>query len=116
MSTKGSAFVSVEVREGRSSNAEVDFVLQLGQSIVPVEVKAGKSGSLKSMLQFAHQKQIPVAIRFDLNMPTLQKIKHSIRQATDTVEVFFDFLSLPLYMVEEVERIFKGYSDMKATG
>ena len=104
------------LREGRSSNAEVDFVLQLGQSIVPVEVKAGKSGSLKSMLQFAHQKQIPVAIRFDLNTPTLQKVKHSIRQAADTVEVFFDFLSLPLYMVEEVERIFKGYSDMKTTG
>jgi len=43
-------------------------------------------------------------------MPTLQKIKHSIRQPADTVEVFFTLLSLPLYMVEEVERIFYGYS------
>ena len=101
------------LREGRSSNAEIDFVLQLGQSIVPVEVKAGKSGSLKSLLQFAYQKQIPTAIRFDLNSPTLQQVRHSIRQASDTVEVFFDLLSLPLYMVEEVEKIFYGYSDTK---
>jgi predicted AAA+ superfamily ATPase len=104
------------LREGRSSNAEIDFILQLGQSIVPVEVKAGKSGSLKSLLQVVHQKQMPAAIRFDLNAPTFQKVKHSIRQASDTVEVSFDLLSLPLYMAEEVERIFNGYSDMKAGG
>ena len=88
-----------------------DFVFQMGQFIVPVEVKAGKSGSLKSLLQFAHQKQIPTAIRFDLNLPTFQKVRHSIRQASDTVEVFFDLLSLPLYMVEEVEKIYYAYSN-----
>ena len=102
------------LREGRSSNAEVDFVIQMGQFIVPVEVKAGKSGSLKSLLQFAYQKRIPNAIRFDLNLPTFQKVRHSIRQASDTVEVLFDLLSLPLYMVEEMERIFYEYSDTKA--
>jgi len=32
------------LREGRSSNAEIDFILQLGQAIVPVEGKTGKSG------------------------------------------------------------------------
>lgn len=94
------------LREGRSSNAEVDFILQLGRFIVPVEVKAGKSGSLKSLLQFVHLKEISAAIRFDMNVPSLQKVKHSIRQASDTVEVSFDLLSLPLYMVEEAERIF----------
>jgi len=109
-------FLTYWLREGRSSNAEIDFILQLGLAIVPVEVKAGKSGSLKSLLQFVHQKQIPAAIRFDLNMPTLQKIKHSIRQPADTVEVFFALLSLPLYMVEEVERIFNGYSHLETGG
>jgi predicted AAA+ superfamily ATPase len=98
------------LREGKSANAEVDFILQLGRFIVPIEVKAGKSGSLKSLLQFVHQKEISMAIRFDLNLPSLQKVKHSIRQASDTVEVSFDLLSLPLYMVEETERLFKGHS------
>ena len=99
------------LREGRSSNAEVDFILQLGNLIVPVEVKAGKSGALKSLLQFVHQKATPAAIRFDLNVPSLQKVRHSIRQASDTVEVSFDLLSLPLYMAEDVERIFSLHSE-----
>ena len=40
------------LRKGRSVNAEVDFLVQLQHDIVPVEVKSGKSGSLKSLLQF----------------------------------------------------------------
>ena len=39
------------LREGRANNAEVDFVQQLGPDIAPIEVKAGKSGSLKSLLE-----------------------------------------------------------------
>lgn len=35
------------IREGKSSNAEVDFVFYREDWIIPVEVKAGKSGSLK---------------------------------------------------------------------
>ncbi|MCP4347417.1 MAG: AAA family ATPase [Desulfobacterales bacterium] len=97
------------LREGRSSNAEVDFVLQMGQSVIPVEVKAGKSGSLKSLLQFVCQKQTQVAIRFDMNAPGCQNVRHFIKQATDTVEVSFDLLSLPLHMVEDAERIFNAY-------
>lgn len=102
------------LREGRSSNAEIDFILQLGGNIVRIEVKAGKSGSLKSMLQFIYQKQIPMGIRFDMNAPAFQNIKHSIRQKSDTVEVCFDLLSLPLYMVEEVGRMFTDFSSFCA--
>lgn len=39
-------------REAKSSNAEVDFLLIKNDQIVPVEVKAGKTGSFKSMQQF----------------------------------------------------------------
>lgn len=94
------------LREGRASNAEVDFVVQFGQSIVPVEVKAGKSGSLKSLLQFAYQKKTAKAMRFDLNPPAVQNVRHAIRQASDTADVAFHLMSLPLYMAEEAERIF----------
>ena len=41
------------LREERSSNAEVDFVINSGKIVIPVEVKAGKSGTLKSLHQFA---------------------------------------------------------------
>lgn len=39
-------------REAKSSNAEVDFLLIKNGQIVPVEVKAGKTGSFRSMQQF----------------------------------------------------------------
>lgn len=94
------------LREGRSSNAEVDFVLQIGQFIVPVEVKAGKSGTLKSIQQFVFQKKTLVAVRFDLNAPTIQHVDHSLKQSSGTVKVSFDLISLPLYMIEELPRIF----------
>jgi predicted AAA+ superfamily ATPase len=44
------------IREQKTGNAEVDYVISRGDLILPVEVKAGKSGSLKSLLQFALEK------------------------------------------------------------
>ncbi|MCD4654493.1 hypothetical protein K8T06_11245 [bacterium] len=83
----------------------VNFVIQSGRTIVPVEVKAGKSGSLKSLLQFIHQKKSPLGLRFDMNTPSTQSVRHLLRQKTETIEVCFDLVSLPLYMVEEAERV-----------
>lgn len=40
------------VREKSQSNAEVDFVVQHRGKIIPVEVKAGKSGRMRSLHQF----------------------------------------------------------------
>lgn len=40
------------LREGRSANAEVDYVIALEGQIIPIEVKAGASGSMKSLHQF----------------------------------------------------------------
>jgi predicted AAA+ superfamily ATPase len=94
------------LREGRTANAEVDFLVQLDQSIVPVEVKTGKSGSLKSLLQFVSQKNCTRAVRFDLNPPSLQHISHRLAQAGATVQVEYDLLSLPLYLIEQLLRLF----------
>ena len=106
-----SPFLTYWIRERRSSNAEIDFIVQWHQRAVPVEVKAGKSGSLKSLLQFVGLKHVPAALRFDMNPPSFQQVKHSIRQASESLEVSFDLLSLPLYMVEEAERIFDDYCE-----
>lgn len=95
------------LREGRSKNAEVDFVAQLGQEIVPIEVKSGKSGSLKSLQQFVLQKKVRRGVRFDLNTPSIHHVAHSLSQPQGTITANFDLLSLPLYMVEELPRIFE---------
>ena len=36
-------------REEKNSNAEIDYLLSHQNSVIPVEVKAGKTGSLKSL-------------------------------------------------------------------
>ena len=89
------------LREGRANNAEVDFLIQIEQTVVPVEVKAGKAGSLKSLFQFADAKGVSVACRFDLNPPSQQTISHQIGDRTVAVEL----LSLPLYLCGQVNRL-----------
>lgn len=92
------------LREGRSGNAEVDFVIQDAGRIVPVEIKAGKSGAMKSLLRFMSEKRLPVAVRFDLNPPSVMDVSHRLTSpAKDGVE--FKLVSLPLYMVEQFSRL-----------
>jgi len=81
------------LREGKINNAEVDFVLQRGKRIIPIEVKAGKSGTLKSLRQYCLEKSPAVALRFDLNPPSESQF--------DNIKL----ISLPLYMIEEVNRL-----------
>ena len=51
-------------REARSSNAEVDYLLQKGDRIVPVEVKSGKKGAMKSLGMLMDEKSLPLGLRF----------------------------------------------------
>ena len=53
-------------RETRSGNAEVDYVVQSGDDIVPIEVKSSGRGSMKSMFQFLDDKKRNKGIRFSL--------------------------------------------------
>ncbi len=93
------------LREGKSSNAEVDYVISRGNLIVPIEVKSGKSGALKSLQQFVFRKRVGLAVRFDLNPPSEQNVKNVIRTKEGNREVEYTLMSLPLYMVEELPRI-----------
>ena len=93
------------LREGRSSNAEVDFLIQKNSKIIPIEVKGGKTGTLKSIHQFILQKGSDLAIRFDLNSPRLESVEVKIKQDKDFKKVRFKLLSLPLYMIEILPRL-----------
>lgn len=53
-------------REALNSNAEVDYLIQKQQNIVPVEVKAGTKGSMQSLFLFLKEKNRPYGIRFSL--------------------------------------------------
>lgn len=62
-------------REAKSSNAEVDYVIQGGESILPLEVKAGTKGQMQSMRAFISEKKLKKGIRISMeNYATLGNI------------------------------------------
>ena len=90
------------LREGRSNNAEVDYVVELAGRVVPVQVKAGRAGTLKSLHQFVAEKRPPVAVRLDASPPGLQDVRATVRSHGESIPVSYRLLSLPLYLVERL--------------
>jgi predicted AAA+ superfamily ATPase len=52
------------VRDKKQSAAEVDFLYNFDGQMIPVEVKSGKSGKLRSLHQFLEMSEISIAVRF----------------------------------------------------
>lgn len=78
---------------------EIDYLLQAGTAIVPVEVKAGSEGAMKSLHQFVHDKKLPRAVRFDTNNLS----RHELAFKTTTGQpVAFTLLSCPIYLAERI--------------
>lgn len=64
------------LREAKNSNAEVDYLVQVGNSICPVEIKSGMKGSMRSLYIFLETKNIAYGIRSSLeNFSQFDKIK-----------------------------------------
>ncbi|MBN2443964.1 MAG: ATP-binding protein [Spirochaetales bacterium] len=91
--------------ESKKSNAEIDFVISRGRLIVPLEIKAGKAGSLKSLHHFMQKKKLAYAIRFDINLPSKQEVSTTISLGTRLIKSEYCLLSLPLYAVEKLTKI-----------
>lgn len=53
-------------REERGSNAEVDYVIQRDECIIPIEVKAGTKGQMQSMHRFLNTHPAPYGVRVSL--------------------------------------------------
>jgi predicted AAA+ superfamily ATPase len=63
-------------REKGGSTAEVDYVVQIGQEIVPIEVKAGTKGAMQSMFLFLEEKQRRYGLRCSMeNFGQFQNIR-----------------------------------------
>lgn len=63
-------------RENPNANAELDYVIQKGSEILPIEVKSSGKGSMQSLRQFLLEKNTPFGYRFSLeNYSEYQQIK-----------------------------------------
>jgi predicted AAA+ superfamily ATPase len=92
------------IREKKNSSAEVDYVISEGTLIVPVEVKAGKSGTLKSLHLFLHEKHRSLGVRFNSDIPSILESQTAL---ADRPNIPYCLLSLPLYMVGQLRRLIR---------
>jgi len=78
---------------------EIDYILQHGADIVPVEVKSGAAGSMKSLHQFMAEKSLKMAVRLDANPPSAKEMSVKTTQGR---LVKYRLLSLPLYLAGNI--------------
>jgi hypothetical protein len=83
-------------REKRSSTAEVDYVYSFEGQLIPIEVKAGKGGSLKSLHLFMDEAPHDMAIRFNSEALQLTKV-------TTPTGKSFRLLNLPFYLASQTK-------------
>lgn len=76
-------------REEKNSSAEVDYLISVGSNIYPIEVKAGKTGRLRSLHILMKEYDLKLGIRISEKKLSLDN----------------GILSIPLYAVSEIKRI-----------
>ena len=92
------------VREAKSSSAEVDYVIASGSKVIPVEVKAGKTGRLKSLHQFIKEKGVDLAVRINLAKPSVFQDSNKL---TGGESVEYKLLSIPFYLIGQTRRLLR---------
>ena len=73
-------------REKRNSSAEIDYLIESGQDIIPIEVKSGAQGGLKSINIFMKEK----------------KVRYGIKVSQQSFDDRGKIKSVPLYAVEKL--------------
>ena len=89
--------LSFWVRDKKQSVAEVDFLISYQQYIIPIEVKAGKTGTLRSLHQFLDASNNTFAVRLyagDIN----------ISDATTLSGKKYRLLNLPYFLTGNIEQ------------
>ncbi len=76
-------------REKKNSQAEIDYLARVDNQVIPIEVKAGQTGTLKSLRLFMESHKTPLGVRL----------------ATHPLSFHDQILSVPLYAVEEFPRL-----------
>lgn len=77
-------------RDKQGSNAEVDYVTHIETTILPIEVKSGSSGKLKSLHMFLKERQLHQGLKLSAALPEQQG----------------DIIGLPIYLCGEIHRLF----------
>lgn len=79
------------VRDKKQSEAEVDFMFPYNGAMIPVEVKSGTCGKLRSLLQYIDVSKAKVAVRFYAGQIQLEE--HQTKNGNS-----FKLLNLPYFL------------------
>ena len=86
------------IREAKNSNAEVDCLFQIGNEVYPIEIKAGKRGTLKSLHIFLAEKNKKTGVRLNLDTPSIGKDLQASVNIPGSDQLTYNLISLPLYL------------------
>lgn len=76
-------------REKKGSSAEIDYIVAIDDCVIPIEVKAGSTGRLKSLQVFLQEKKHPLGVKISMDPLT---IKNNV-------------LCIPAYMIQSLPRL-----------
>ena len=96
-------------REKKNANAEIDYLISYGGKVIPVEIKAGKTGTLKSLHLFLYEKKSNFSLRFNIDKPSKGNFKNNVSLKESQNNVEFTLLSLPLYLIGQLDRILSDH-------
>ncbi len=99
-------------REG-GRPGEVDYVVELEGRVVPLEIKAGSSGAMKSLHQFMADKRSTLAVRVDANPPSVMEVDVLTTQSD---RARYTLLSLPLYLLHRLPELAPGLGRRSGRG
>jgi len=92
----GNNLLNFWIREKKQSNSEIDFVFPKDDKIIPIEVKSGSSGRLRSLSVFMDQVDHDYSIRLYSGELKLDYVKTLTGKP-------FRLLNLPYFLAGEIE-------------
>ena len=87
------------VRKAKNAQAEVDYLATYQSEVLPIEVKAGTQGGMKSLWQFMREKKLKNAIRASLENFDVFTYTDTEEEATRTVWV------CPLFALSQINKV-----------
>ncbi|MBI5242553.1 MAG: ATP-binding protein [Elusimicrobia bacterium] len=84
------------VREKNGTCSELDFLVQAGDRLMPIKVKSGSHGSLKSLHQFLRRSDSDIGVR--VYSGPLRLDRHEVK-LPDGKTLRYKLLSVPCYLV-----------------
>ncbi|MFA6409129.1 MAG: AAA family ATPase [Gammaproteobacteria bacterium] len=92
------------ISEKAGAGAEIDYLIQDNTRIIPLEVKSGSTGTLRSLHNFMKLKNCQLALRINADYPSIVDV--NVKDHTGE-PINYKLLSLPAYLVEQVPRLMK---------